>query len=468
LLDEPTNHLDIESIIWLEGFLRNYEGSVILISHDIMFLDALTKRTIEIELGNVYEYKANYSKFKVLQAERREKLKAAHKNQKREIEHKQKLVDKFRAKKNKAKFAQSLIRQLDKMERVEIEDESKSTMKLRFPDAPRSGQITVNVKNMTKHFGKIQVLNNVDFQLERGGRIAFVGQNGQGKTTLSKIIAGLQSVSSGVCETGYNVEVGFYAQDQAESLSRDLTVLETLEEKSPPEMRTRLRSILGAFLFSGEDVDKKVSVLSGGERARVALACLLLRPVNLLILDEPTNHLDMYSKEVLKQALFEYKGSLIIVSHDRHFLAGLTDRTLEFRDHKLINYLGDVQYFLEQRKMDNMREVEMSSKSKKKTNIPEKSASKELSYEERREINKQKSKLERRVKQIEERIEQFESSIKHTQEEMSHPAFYEKNEAQLKILDYQAAKVKLEEAMKEWEVAHLELESFMNDFVEFS
>ncbi len=359
LLDEPTNHLDIESIIWLEEFLKTYPGAVIVISHDKQFLNAVTRRTIEIELGKIFDYKAAYTKFMQLRKERRELQQAAFNNQQKVIAQKERTITRFMAKASKTKMAQSMQKQLDKMERVEIDSEDTSSINLRFPPAPRSGQIVVEGKNIKKQYGALKVLEGVDLKLDRSDRVAFVGQNGQGKTTLAKILVGVEPSTEGEIKLGHNVSLGYYAQNQSATLQPNLTLLQTMENASPPEMRTRLRKILGAFLFSGEDVDKKVSVLSGGERARLALACMLLKPFNLLVLDEPTNHLDIISKDVLKQSLMEYEGTLIVVSHDRDFLEGLTTRTIEFRDKKLYEHIGDVNAFLEKRKMDNMRQVEL-------------------------------------------------------------------------------------------------------------
>ena len=466
LLDEPTNHLDIESILWLEQFLKGYEGAVITISHDKTFLDNVTKRTIEIELGNLYDYKANYTKFKVLQAERREKQAAAFKNQQREIEHTEKLIEKFRAKANKAKMAQSLIKQLDKMNRIELDISANSTMKIRFMPAPRSGEIVVDVENMIKSYGDLTVLNGVDFQLERGQRIAFVGQNGQGKTTLSKIIAAVEGHTAGKAETGYNVEIGYYAQNQAEAFHKNETVLQTLEGIAPPELRTRVRGILGSFMFSGDDVEKKVSVLSGGERARLAMACLLLKPFNLLILDEPTNHLDIPSKEVLKEALMKYDGALIVVSHDRDFLEGLTDRTLEFRDKKLYDYIGDVKAFLEKRQLDNMREVELRQKKQKAAVAKAKAVAvntpkPELTYEERKELQKKKKKLERNVQNTERKIERLEEEVEKWEIKMADPNFYSQSDSDAQIAKYKKVQADLETVMEEWEEAQMALEEFL-------
>ena len=450
LLDEPTNHLDIESIIWLEDFLQDYPGTVIVISHDKQFLDNVTKRTIEIELGNLFDYKGNYSKYVQLRQERREKLAAAYKNQQREIARKERLVERFKAKATKTSFAQSIEKQLNKMERIEMDNEDVSAMKIRFPDAPRSGEIVVDGQNVVKKYGQLLVLNGVDIQLDRGDRVAFVGQNGQGKTTLAKIIVNDLAASSGLLHLGYNVSIGYYAQNQSESLHRHQTVLETMEMASPPEMRTRLRSILGAFMFSGEDADKKVSVLSGGERARLALACMLLRPFNLLVLDEPTNHLDMISKEVLKKALLQYNGTLIVVSHDRDFLSDLTNKTIEFRDQQLHHYIGDVNAFLEKRALDSMRAVEMATTTQS-ASINGKNKAIPLDY-------KQIKKLQNAIKSIERKIEQLEKDIAAIETIMATTDFYQRNDANEQLTNYQSKKNKLEAAMEEWEQLTMKLE----------
>lgn len=449
LLDEPTNHLDIESIIWLEGFLRDYPKAVIIISHDKQFLDNVTKRTVEIELGNVFDYKASYSKFVELRKERREKQLAAFQNQQKVIAQKERTINRFMAKATKTKMAQSMQKQLDKMERIEIEAEDAGSMNIKFPPAPRSGQVVIEGKQIQKKYGDLLVLDGVDIKLDRGDRIAFVGQNGQGKTTLAKILINELSLTDGELALGHNVQTGYYAQNQSDSLHSDLTLLQTMELASPPEMRTKLRGILGAFMFSGEDVEKKVSVLSGGEKARLALACLLLKPFNLLVLDEPTNHLDIISKDVLKQALMEYDGTLIVVSHDRDFLESLTAKTIEFRDRKLFNYLGDVKYFLEKRALNNMREVELQNKASQ----AKEKKKKELSYEERK-------KLLRAVKNAEKKIEKLEDEIADIERNMASPTFYEQADSAEIMATYQKKKKEVEVAMEEWEQAQMVLEEY--------
>ena len=455
LLDEPTNHLDIESIIWLEEFLQTYPGAVVVISHDKQFLDNVTLRTVEVELGKLFDYKAHYSKYVELRDERREKLGSAYANQQKVIAQREKTINRFMAKATKTKLAQSMQKQLDKMERVEIDEADTKAMVLRFPPAPRSGTVVVDSHNISKQYGKLKVLDNISLKLDRGDRVAFVGQNGQGKTTLAKILIDEIPATGGEIKLGHNVSVGYYAQNQSEALKGDLTLLETLENSSPPEMRTRLRNVLGAFLFSGEDADKKVSVLSGGERARLALAALLLRPFNLLVLDEPTNHLDIISKDVLKQALMEYDGTLIVVSHDREFLADLTERTIEFRDHHLHNHLGDINFFLEKRQMANMREVELSKSNN--TAWEEEAATKnsqskvELSYEERKKLTRALSNAEKKVERLEEEIEKLETI-------MSDPNFYTQSDAEKKIALHQQKKEELTVAMEEWEEAQMNMD----------
>ncbi len=445
LLDEPTNHLDIESILWLENWLFNYSGMVIVISHDRRFLDNVTNRTAEISLGKIYDYKAPYSKYVELSAERREQMQNAYENQQRVIADRERTIARFMAKATKTSMAQSMQKQLDKMERIEIPDVDVATMKLRFPDAPRSGEVVAKAEHLTKRYGAIKVLENIDFQMLRGERVAFVGQNGQGKTTLAKILIGHEPASSGAATLGHNVSIGYYAQNQAETLDPKLTLLQTMENNSPEEMRTKLRHILGAFLFSGEDVDKKVAALSGGERARLALACMLLRPFNFLLLDEPTNHLDMLSKDVLKQALLDYNGTLLVVSHDREFLSGLTTRTIEFRDGHLKEYLGDVNYFLEKRKLDNMRDVEKRSSSGSGSSSSDNGYG-ALGSEEKKQLQRTVQKHERRIGEIETELGKWEAK-------MSDPEFYNRPESAEAIQKYNNLKSELETVYGEWEAA---------------
>jgi ATP-binding cassette subfamily F protein 3 len=441
LLDEPTNHLDIESIVWLETFLKTYTGAVILISHDRQFLDAVTTRTVEIEMGNVFDYKANYSKYLELREERRSKLMAAYDNQQRVIADKERTINRFIAKASKTKMAQAMQKQLNKMDRIELDVADTHTMNIRFMEPPRSAQVVVKASDISKKYGEIEVLRNVDFTIERGQKVAFVGQNGQGKTTLARILVGDIATTSGNVETGQNVALGYYAQNQSESLDPNLTLLETMELHSPEELRPRVRAILGAFMFSGDDVGKKVKVLSGGERARLSLALLMLRPINFLLLDEPTNHLDILSKEVLKEALKKYSGTMLVVSHDREFLRGLTEQVIEFRDKKITPFLGDVDYYLEKKQFADMRAVEMRQK-----------AQLEKQQVQLVKVDSSVSKFQdKQLVQIEKKITQLEQKIEEIENKMAEVGFYEQVESQSVLNKYQQLKLELESAMKEWE-----------------
>ncbi len=443
LLDEPTNHLDIDSILWLEKFLKNYSGAVILISHDKQFLDHVTQRTIEVEMGNVYDYKANYSKYLTLRAERREKLMAAYENQQKVIAEKERTINRFMAKATKTKMAQSMKKQLDKMDRIELDQADTHTMKIRFPEPPRSSQVVVKANSLSKAYGDLHVLNKINFQLERGERVAFVGQNGQGKTTLAKILIGKEDYHEGSLEEGTNIHLGYYAQNQAEVLYKDQTVLEAIESVSPEDMRTKLRGILGAFMFSGEDVDKKVKVLSGGERARLALACLLLRPINFLLLDEPTNHLDILSKDVLKEALKAYTGTLLVVSHDRDFLKGLTDQVVEFRDKKIKTFLGDIDYYLEKKAFEDMRQVEMTQKTKPEAK-PDTPSQNGLTDHEKRTIQKELNKVENKISRLE-------TDIKSLEAKLAESDFYMSKDYDDVIAKHSEKKAQLTAAYSNWE-----------------
>ncbi len=454
LLDEPTNHLDIESIIWLEKFLVDYAGAVVLISHDKQFLDNITKRTIEVEMGKIYDYKANYSKYVEMRAERRGLLQNAYDNQQKMIAQREKTINRFMAKATKTSMAQSMQKQLDKVDRIELDDENVKAMNIKFPPAPRSGQVVVEASDLSKNYGSLKVLEKVGLKLDRGERVAFVGQNGQGKSTLAKILIGEVDYTEGGYTLGHNVQVGYYAQNQAEALYPTMTLLETMEMHTPPEMRTRLRSILGAFMFTGEDQEKKVSVLSGGERARLALACLLLRPFNLLLLDEPTNHLDMISKEVLKEALMNYDGTLIVVSHDREFLEGLADKTIEFRDKKLYEYLGDINYFLEKRELDNMRDVEL-----KLPNAAATTPSVKMQNSTPQRSDSDKKRIERTIQNSEKRISDLEKQIQDIEKSMSADNFYNSKDAQKTLSKHTELKQDLEKEMANWEIATMELEA---------
>lgn len=458
LLDEPTNHLDIESIIWLEQFLSDYPGAVILVSHDKALLDNLTNRTIELELGNVYDYKESYSNYVKLREDRLEKMLSEKKNQDKFIEHTEKLINKFRAKKDKAAFAQTLIRKLEKLDRVEIESTDSSALKLRFPEAQRPGKIIFDVKKLRKSYGSNLVLDGIGMQIERDDRIAFVGKNGEGKTTLSKILSGVESYE-GTVGKGYNVAFGYYAQHQAEMLDGDINVLETIENLATGEMRTKARGLLGAFLFSGDDVYKKVKVLSGGEKSRLALAILMLEPSNVLILDEPTNHLDMVSKEVLKNALKKFNGTLIIVSHDRDFLSGLTSKVYEVKGHKIKEYLGDINYFLEKKKIDNLDLLSLKTKSEPAKEPADKPDKQKLTYEERKEKEKAERKAKNAISRLEGKIAELEKAIAEAEILINQADFYEKAKNPMATFQqYDRQKAELETYMAEWEKMNLKLE----------
>ncbi|MEZ4810648.1 MAG: ABC-F family ATP-binding cassette domain-containing protein [Allomuricauda sp.] len=450
LLDEPTNHLDIESIIWLEQFLKTYSGAVVIVSHDKMFLDNVTNRTIEISLGRIYDYNKPYSKFLELRKEIKEQQLNAQKNQEKQIQQTEKLIEKFRAKASKASMAQSLIKKLDKIERIEVDEEDNSVMNLRFPVSITPGKVVAEMENLSKSYGKKQVLQNIDLLVERGTKTAFVGQNGQGKTTLAKIMVG-ELDHTGSIKIGHNVQIGYFAQNQAEYLDGEKTILDTMVDAANEGNRSRVRDILGSFLFRGDEVDKYVKVLSGGERNRLALAKMLLQPFNVLIMDEPTNHLDIKSKNVLKQALQNFGGTLVLVSHDRDFLQGLTDRVYEFRDGRIKEYLGDIDFYLDQRKADDFRKIE---KGEQKTQIMAKVEEKENDYQTQKKVKS----LKNRLGGVEKNITQLEKEIAHIDHELlmdydgtiAKPGFFD---------GYQKKKKLLESLMEDWEKLSHDLES---------
>ncbi|MFC2110464.1 ABC-F family ATP-binding cassette domain-containing protein [Bacteroidota bacterium] len=442
LLDEPTNHLDIESIIWLENFLKGYSGAIVLVSHDKMFLDNVTNRTIEISLGQIYDYKKSYSQFLLLRGEIKEKQLQAQKNQEKEIKAKQQLIDKFRAKANKAAMAQSLIKQLDKVERIEVDADDNATMNIRFAISKEPGKIVVEAEKMSKSYGDKKVLENVDLLIERNSRIAFVGQNGQGKSTLAKMMVG-DIPFEGHLKLGHNVEIGYFAQNQSEHLPPEETVLEIMENAATDSNRARVRDMLGAFLFGGDAADKKAKVLSGGERNRLALCKLLLSPFNVLIMDEPTNHLDIASKNVLKQALQKFNGTLIIVSHDRDFLQGLTDTVYGFKDKVIKEYLGDIDYFLEEHKLEDLREAE------KKTKVVVQKESKKESYKLSRQDEKELKQLKNKLSKVERSIANLEKEILNMDAELAEN--YEKTSADPTFFEkYQGKKDALDVLMEDW------------------
>ena len=450
LLDEPTNHLDIESILWLEEFLKNYAGAVVVVSHDKMFLDTITNRTIEISLGKIYDYNKPYTKYLVQRQELRAQQLASQKNQQKQIEQTQKLIEKFRAKASKATMAQSLIKKLDKIDRIEVDEDDNSVMSLTFPVSVVPGKVVIEAENISKSYGDTHVLRGVDLRVERDTKIAFVGQNGQGKSTLAKIIVD-EIKYSGAMNLGHNVQIGYFAQNQADYLDGTKTVEDTMLDAADERTRPLVRNILGSFLFRGDEADKYVRVLSGGERNRLALAKLLLQPFNVLVMDEPTNHLDIKSKNVLKEALMKFEGTLLLVSHDRDFLQGLTDKVYEFKDHKLKEYLGDIEYFLEQRNLQNLREAEKRTVGAA-TEIKNSSAGKQ-SYQDQK---KQKS-LTNRLSKIEATINKLEREIKEIDLELA--INYEATIAQPNFFDfYEGKKKELEEAMKKWELVSEQLE----------
>lgn len=443
LLDEPTNHLDIDSILWLEDFLQDYPGAVVLVSHDKQFLDNVTNRTLEIGNKQVHDYKANYSKYIELRQERREKMEQAQKNQEQYIKHTEQLINKFRAKASKAATAQSLIKKLDKIERIEVENEDVHKMNIRFASAVVPGKIIFELQNVGKAYGTKQIFDGVNFFVNRGEKIAFVGQNGQGKTTLARVMVdGLDH--SGEIKHGHNVEVGYFAQNQAEVLNEKWTVLEEAEYASTEETRKQVRDVLGAFLFGGESVEKKVSVLSGGERNRLALAKLLLKPFNVLVMDEPTNHLDIQSKEILKRALQNFDGTLILVSHDREFLDGLANKVFEFRDGEIKEFLGGINDYLAERKAAGFREIEKVETSPiipKEESSYDNSKKIQLSQEE---IKEQK-RIKNKIAKIEEEIALFESKIAELEKK------FETSHSDEDLKSYDSLKLQLEDKMQEWE-----------------
>ena len=447
LLDEPTNHLDIEAIIWLENFLKSYAGAIVIVSHDKMFLDNVTNRTIEISLGKIYDYPKPYTQYLVLRNEIRTQQLASQKNQAKQIAQTEKLIEKFRAKASKATMAQSLIKKLEKVDRIEVDKDDNSVMKLNFPVSVTPGKVVIEALNVSKNYDELSVLKNISLSVDRGSKIAFVGQNGQGKSTLAKIIVG-DIKSEGVVKLGHNVQIGYFAQNQAEYLDGSKTVLETMIDSANEKNRSKVRDILGSFLFKGDDADKFVRVLSGGERNRLALAKLLLQPLNVLIMDEPTNHLDIKSKNVLKVALSKFEGTLLLVSHDRDFLQGLVNKVYEFKDKKLNEYLGDIDYYLEEKKLENMREVELKTKIK-----VEKPLDNKLSYNNQKKLKSLNNKLSK----VESSIGVFEREIKDLDSKLE--ADYDKYANEKNFFDiYHSKKNNLNNLMKDWELIQNDLE----------
>ena len=452
LLDEPTNHLDIESIQWLEEYLKNYNGAVLLISHDRAFLDNVTTRTVELSLGHVYDYKVPYSKFVELRAERRAQQMAAYENQQKLIEKTEEFIEKFRYKPTKSNQVQSRIKQLEKLDRIEVEEEDLATLNIKFPPAPRSGQIVAEIKEVGKAFGEKRIFKDATFTIERGQKIALVGRNGEGKTTMARMIIGELEQTEGTIRLGANVNIGYYAQNQDDLMDGEFTVFDTLDRVAVGDIRTRLRDILGAFLFRGEDIEKKVKVLSGGERSRLAMARLMLEPYNLLVLDEPTNHMDMRSKDILKRAIQKYDGTVILVSHDRDFLDGMVEKVYEFRDGGVKEYLGGIYYFLEKRKVESLQDIER--KDTPIASAPKETSSGKLSYEQRKEQEKLIRKMRKAVETIEAELATVEEKIAAYDEKFATATEY--NEADYAA--YNDLKSHYDHLMHEWEKASYELE----------
>ena len=423
LLDEPTNHLDIESIEWLEGYLKDYRGSLVLISHDRKFLDNVTNRTVEIMLGRIHDYKVPYSKYLELRRERLEQQRAAFENQQRMIEKTEEFIERFRYKPTKSNQVQSRVKQLEKLERIEVDLEDKSALAVKFPPAPRSGDIAYKAVDMQVGYGKKVVFSDAQIEVRRGEKVALVGRNGEGKTTLMRVIMNELDPMAGESKVGYNVNIGYYAQNQEDILDKEDTVFGTLDRIAVGDIRLKLRDILGAFLFKGEDIDKKVAVLSGGERARLAMAKLILKPYNLLALDEPTNHMDIRSKDILKQALKSYDGTLIIVSHDRDFLDGLVDKLYEFRDGKVKEHLGGVQEFLDRRKLENLSELERHNKvvEEKPVEIIQKKEEAKQEYQAKKYVSKEEKKIKNRISFLEKKIEEYETKMAEIEAKLMSP-----------------------------------------------
>ena len=457
LLDEPTNHLDIESIQWLENYLSTYSGAVVLVSHDRTFLDNITKRTIEITAGRIYDYKVSYSEYVVQMQERRASQMASLTNQQRQVAQIEAFIERFRYKATKSKQVQSRIKMLERMEEIKVDEVSTESIRFQFPPAPHSGKIVMEASHLGKAYGDNQVFDNVDYIVKYGSKLAFVGRNGEGKSTMAKIIVGELNDYTGCFRLGQGVQIGYYAQNQAAMLNGEKTVFETIDDAAVGDIRPKIRNILGSFLFDDDDIEKKVKVLSGGEKARLALAKLLLTPCNLLVLDEPTNHLDMDSKDVLKNALLQYKGTLIVVSHDRDFLQGLTDSLYEFRDGGVHEFKGDIFEFLEQRQLDHLKDLETTKK--QHAAEPQAVSQNKLNYQQSKERERELRKLRSAVEKIELEISELESTIADKETKLS------SGDASVTVdatfyTEYQALKDKLEERLSAWEDATIALEEF--------
>ena len=457
LLDEPTNHLDIESIQWLEHFLATHANAVMLVSHDRAFLDAVTNRTIEILLGDIHDYKVSYTKYVELRRERREQQQRAYENQQKQIKETEDFIERFRYKATKSNQVQSRIKQLDKIDRIEVDEVDNARLSLRFAPAPRSGSYPVIMEDLSKRYGDHLVFKDVTLTIERGAKIAFVGKNGEGKSTLVKCI--MQEIEhGGKLELGHNVKIGYFAQNQAQLLNEELTVFETIDYVAVGDIRSRIRDILGAFMFGGEASEKKVKVLSGGERSRLAMIRLLLEPVNLLILDEPTNHLDLASKDVLKKAIRTFDGTAIIVSHDRDFLDGLVDKVYEFGGGKVTEHMGGIYDFLAKKKMDTLQQLELSASTTKKEEKEEQPSENKLSYQEQKELSRQQRRLEKKVEEAEKKVATLEEKLKAMEEQLSTP----EGAGDMGLLQqYLVTKGELDKAMNNWEQSTLELDRFV-------
>ena len=459
LLDEPTNHLDIESIEWLEGYLKDYRGSLVLISHDRKFLDNVTNRTVEIMVGRIHDYKVPYSKYLELRRERLAQQQAAYENQQRMIEKTEEFIEKFRYKPTKSNQVQSRVKQLEKLERIEVDIEDRSTLAVKFPPAPRSGDVVYKGVDLKVGYGEKVVFDEAQIEVRRGEKVALVGRNGEGKTTLMRVIMKELDPMAGESKVGYNVNIGYYAQNQEDILDKEDTVFGTLDRVAVGDIRLKLRDILGAFLFKGEDVDKKVAVLSGGERARLAMAKLILKPYNLLALDEPTNHMDIRSKDILKQALKSYDGTLIIVSHDRDFLDGLVDKLYEFRDGHVKEHLGGVQEFLERRKLENLSELERHNKvaAEKPAEVVQKKEEAKQEYQAQKYVSKEEKKIRNRISFLEKGIETIEEKMKEIEAKLMNPG--PEDDVMDLTRAYLENKRELDFKMEEWEKLNEQLES---------